>query len=122
MVAVQNGSAVRHGEQTPVGSGIKSKALEVAQGGIETMYDITNLALGVSIDAMREVFDPKVANATLRGVSTAVRAVEVGNRVGHSKKVAGVTASDQQGEDESLKRREAELTAELERVREKRSA
>lgn len=121
----QESATVRRGDtQTTAGSG-QSKALEIASKGIRTPRDITNFAFGHSIDVLQERVGAKAANASLRGVTVGLRAIEIGQRVGQHHEVADVSSGDQpatqESEDEALKRREAELTAELEAVRERRS-
>lgn len=119
---------VRHGEPEAAGRAGKSKALEVASRGIRTPRDITNFAIAHSIDVLQETVGAKQANASLRGVTVGLRAVEIGQRVGQHHEVAGVRSESEGGEtrDESkqdaIRRRKAELTAELERLCEEENA
>lgn len=114
----QSGTQAGNGQRT-------SKALEVASRGISTPRHITNFALAHSIDVLRETVGAKQANASLRGVTVGLRAVELGQRVGQHHEVADVQDGAQcqeESEQAALLRREAELTAELEAIRERRSA
>ncbi len=110
---------LHHGDAPTAGGIGTSKALEVASRGIRTPRDITNFAIAHSIDVLQERIGPKAANASLRGVTVGLRAVEIGHRVGQHHEVASIAAIEQ--DDETLRREEAELTARLEAIRERRS-
>lgn len=111
---------VRNGHTPAAGSTPTSKAIEVASRGIRTPRDITNFALAHSIDVLQETVGAKQANASLRGITVGLRAVEIGQRVGQHHEVAGVSSAE--CDSGSLLRREQELTAELEAIRERRNA
>lgn len=114
--------AVRHGDAPATGGARTSKALEVASRGIRTPRDITNFSIAHSIDVLQETVGAKQANASLRGVTVGLRAVEIGQRVGQYHEVAGVSSESDDGGNaaetrkEAVARRKAELTEELERL------
>ncbi len=112
--------SVPQGIAAPAGGTRESKALEVASRGIRTPRDITNFAIAHSIDVLQETVGAKQANASLRGVTVGLRAVEIGQRVGQHHEVAGVSSA--QADKDADLQREAELTAELEAIRERRGA
>jgi hypothetical protein len=117
----ETGTITRQGDPATAGGPRKSKALEVASGGIRTVQDITNFAIGHSLDALHGAHGSKELNTSLRGVNTGLRSIEIGQRVGAQKEVCNI-ADDGESSDDALRQREAELTAELERLRERRGA
>lgn len=115
---------VPHGQQAAAGRTRTSKAIEVASGGLRTPRDITNFALAHSIDVLQETVGAKQANASLRGVTVGLRAIEIGQRVGQHHDVAGVRSEGDGGETvpgdakELARRRMAELSKEMEQLAE----
>lgn len=112
--------AVRHGNAPAAGGGVQSKAVEVASRGIRTPRDITNFSIAHSLDVLQDRIGPRAANASLRGVTTALRSIEIGQRVGQHHEVADVSEASVQEDD--IQERMDRLTAELEALKEQRAA
>lgn len=112
---------VRHGDAPAAGGGVQSKAIEVASRGVRTPRDITNFAIAHSLDVLQDRIGPRAANASLRGVTTALRSIEIGQRVGQHHDVADIVEGPPQQEDD-VQTRMDRLTAELESLKELRVA
>ena len=99
-----------------------SAALRAASGGIRTLRDCANLTLGIALDALTGHVGGKNGNLALRGMEGTRRFVETGAKIGqHTDVVDGRIGTADEPDKEALRRREAELTAELEALRERRS-
>lgn len=97
-----------------------SLALEVASRGLRTMRGLANFAIAHAIDTLKGVVGVREANTSLRAIGETRKIITDGQRMGYEKHVIdspGVCDSD-----DELRRRESELTAELEAIRERRSA
>lgn len=83
-----------------------------------------NFALGVGVDILRGNVGSRDGGAILASVREARRSVEVGQKIGQNKDVLDAPGGSvpTEGVDEEILRREAELTAELEAIRERRGA
>lgn len=89
---VTKGKVLGNGIETATAQPVASKALEVASQGINSCRDIANFALGHSIDTLRGVMGARDCNASLSGVRAAIQSINTGQRIGHDKNVAGVSA------------------------------
>lgn len=110
----QTHETLRNGQQEAVGGG---KALAVAQGGLRSMRDLANFSIAHSIDTLRGQVGVREANTSLRAIGETRKLIVDGQRVGYNKEVLDLCGED---EEAALVRREQELTAELEAVRERR--
>lgn len=108
-------ATVRNGDTAAAGG---SKALGVAQGGLHSMRDLANFTIAHSIDVLQGQIGVREGNTSLRAISETRKLIVDGQRVGYEKAVLDTTAAS---EDDELIRREAELTTELEAIRERRN-
>ena len=113
----QANPAVHNGHATPFGG---SAALEVASGGLRTMRNLANFTIAHSLDVLRNRIGVREANASLRGISETRKLIVDGQRVGYEKDVLDTPGG--QVNDNDLLAEERELTARLEKIRERRGA
>ena len=99
-----------------------SASLRVASRGIHTVRDVNNLSLGIALDALTGHVGTKNGNLAIRAVGTVMRGIELGEKVGQRKDVVEgrIEAPSASSEAELLRAEEAELTARLEALRERR--
>jgi hypothetical protein len=83
---------------------------------------MTTFALAHSIDILRGAMGTREAHASLRGIGEARKMIETGEKIGQNKNIADPIDEPLEGKEEFLRRREKELTAELEAIREQRGA
>ena len=111
---------------TPAAEG--SAALRVARGGIRTVRDCTNLAIGGALDSLTGHLGTRNGNLLFRGLDTARKFIETGQRAGQHHEVADnirpaqATLTPDDSEEDALRQEEAALTARLEAIRERRGA
>ena len=100
-----------------------SAALRAASRGIRTVRDCANLTLGIALDALTGHVGSRNGNLALRGMEGVRRFIETGQRHGqYTDVVEGQVGTMAEAEAAGLLRREQELTAELEAIRERRGA
>ena len=98
-----------------------SNALRVASRGLSSMRDLANFTIAHSIDVLQGQIGVREGNTSLRAISETRKVIVDGQKVGYTKSVIDAPPSEE-GERLSLLQREAELTAELEAIRERRGA
>lgn len=98
------------------------RAREIAQRGIETSSDLIRFGSAM----IRDVLDPNAnmgvreGNLAIRAGNFTIRSAEFRRRHGEDLAAPTDPDHDQRVRDESLRTREAQLTAELEAIREQR--
>lgn len=123
MSATQTGTAATDGGTKTPARTPPPRAREIAQRGIETSSDLVRFGAAM----IRDVLDPsadmgvKEGNLAIRAGNFTIRSAEFRRR--HGEELAGTQTPEDESRirDEALRVREAQLTAELEAIREQRS-
>lgn len=122
--AGQAGTASAHGGAATAARPRQARAREIAQGGINTASDLVRFGLAVIRDSLDESsgLGIKEGNLSIRAGNFSLRSAEYRRRHGEELAAPETQADVERLRKEALAQREAQLTAELEAVREQRNA
>ena len=113
------GTTEVHGGAAAAARPRAATAREIAQGGLHDVSDLAVFGGAIACGALLGDIGYREGNLAVRGGNMALRGAEMLARNGNTPLAPPTKAA---GNNDDLARREAELTAELEALRERRSA